>query len=168
MYGVEGNQLAVKPLHLTEVRDRIGIGNVLTQAIRGHRPIPIVRGAKDLAMLLGLEELAELVHHLSFHPEVFREDSAISVWLPEFQLYGRGRTLAAAKEDLIHEVREYIAEYLDEIQVYRAAPNRRSHFGHLIKALIADLSGELEHVVFPGPPESLETKEEVIATANIR
>ncbi len=167
MCGMARNEFAVRPLHLTEVRDRIGIGNVFTEAVRGHRPIPLVRGTRDIGMLLGLQELTELVDHLSFQPEVFREDSAVSVWLPEFQLYGRGPDLAAAKEDLIGEVRDYVAEYLNEIQVYRAAPNRQSHFGHVIKALVADLSGALEQVVFPGPPES-QTSKEVIATANIR
>jgi hypothetical protein len=45
-------------------------------------------------------------------------------------------------------VRDYVIEYLEEIDSYRAAPNRRAYFPHVIKALAADLSGHLDSVIF--------------------
>jgi Antitoxin of toxin-antitoxin, RelE / RelB, TA system len=72
----------------------------------------------------------------------------VSIWLPEFQIYGRGSDLSAARGDLLQEVREYVAEYLEGIEIYRSAPNRRAHFAHIIKALVADLSGRLDTVIF--------------------
>jgi hypothetical protein len=44
-------------------------------------------------------------------------------------------------------VRDYVLEYLEEIDSYRAAPNRRAYFPHVIKALAADLSGHLDNVI---------------------
>ena len=134
------------PLSLTEVRERIS--QVFSDAVHGHRPVPIIRGNRDLGMLLGLEEVGRLVEGVSFHPEVLKEDDAVSVWLPEFQVYGRGSDLSAARNDLLEEVREYIFEYLDEIDLYRSAPNRQAHFAHVVKALVADLSGKLQPVIF--------------------
>jgi hypothetical protein len=161
---MSGSEPAVKPLNLTDVRERLG--PVFSEAVQHHRPIPIIRGNRDLAMLLGLEEIGRLVESVSFQPEVFKEDRAVSVWLPEFQIYGRGSDLSAAREDLLEEVREYIATYLEEIDSYRSAPNRRAHFAHVIKALVADLSGRLEPVIFEKRARTV-TKE-VVAATNVR
>ncbi len=155
---------AVKPLNLSDVRDRLS--EVFTDAVVRHRPVPIARGGKDLGMLLGLEEIARLVEGLSFEPEVFKEAGAVNVWLPEFQVYGRGKDLAAARLDLLDEVRDYVLEYLDEIDSYRAAPNRRSHFPHIIKALAADLSGHLDSVIFADRPQT--KAEKGLAAANLQ
>ncbi len=154
----------VKPLNLSDVRDRLS--EVFTDAVVRHRPVPIARGGKDLAVLLGLEEIARLVEGISFEPEVFKESGAVNVWLPEFQLYGRGKDLAAARIDLLDEVRDYVLEYLEEIDSYRAAPNRRAHFPHVIKALAADLSGRLDSVIFADRPTS--QAKEGLAAANVR
>jgi hypothetical protein len=137
---------AVKPLNLSDVRDRIS--EVFADAVVRHRPVPIAGGGKDLGVLLGLEEIARLVEGISFEPEVFKGDRAVNVWLPEFRVYGRGKDLAAARLDLLDEVRDYVLEYLEEIDSYRAAPNRGAHFPHVIKALAADLSGHLDRVIF--------------------
>lgn len=155
---------AVKPLNLSDVRDRIS--DVFTDAVVHHRPVPIARGGKDLGVLLGIEEIAGLVEGISFEPEVFKEAGAVNVWLPEFQVYGRGKDLAAARLDLLNEVRDYMLEYLEEIDSYRAAPNRRAHFPHVIKALAADLSGHLDAVIFADHP-TMQTKEG-LAAANVR
>jgi hypothetical protein len=161
---MSGPESVVKPLNLTDVRDRLS--SVFSDAVQRHRPIPIVRGTRDLGILLGLEEIGRLVEGVSFHPEVFKEEHAVSIWLPEFQIYGRGNDLSAAREDLLEEVREYVADYLEEIDLYRSAPNRRAHFPHIIKVLVADLSDRLEPVIFDdrGPTGA----REVIAAANVR
>jgi hypothetical protein len=154
----------IKPLNLSNVRDRIS--DVFTDAVVRHRPVPILRGGKDLGLLLGIEEIVRLVEGISFGPEVFKEAGAVNVWLPEFQVYGRGKDLAAARLDLLDEVREYVCEYLEEIDSYRAAPNRRAHFPHVIKALAADLSGQLDSVIFADRPTT--QAEGGLAAANVR
>ncbi len=161
---MRNQDLAVKPLNLSEVRKRIS--DVFTDAIVRHRPVPIARGGKDLGVLLGLEEIGRLIEGVSFEPEVFKEEGAVSVWLPEFQVYGRGKDLAAARLDLLDEVRDYVREYVEEIDSYRAAPNRRAHFPHVMKALVADLSGSLDNVIFADRPNT--QPREGLAAANIR
>ncbi len=161
---MSNGELVVKPLNLSDVRDRIS--DVFTDAVVHHRPVPIARGGKDLGVLLGLEEIARLVEGISFEPEVFKEERAVNVWLPEFQIYGRGKDLAAARLDLLNEVRDYVLEYLEEIDSYRAAPNRRAHFPHVIKALVADLSGRLDDVIFADRSNTL--SREGLAATNIR
>jgi hypothetical protein len=159
-----GQESAVKPLNLSDVRDRIS--EVFTDAVVRHRPVPIARGGKELGMLVGIEEIARLVEDISFEPEVFKEAGAVSVWLPEFRVYGRGKDLAAARLDLLDEVRDYVREYLEEMDSYRVAPNRRAHFPHITKALAADLSGHLDRVIFADGPTN--QAEESLPAANIR
>jgi antitoxin YefM len=139
-------EFAVKPLNLTDVRDRIS--TVFSEAVQHHRPIPIARGNRELGMILGLEEIGRLVEGLSFHPEVFKEEHGVSIWLPEFQIFGSGRDLPSAREDLLEEVREYVSEYVEDIDAFRSAPNRRAHFPHIVRALVADLAKKLEPVIF--------------------
>ena len=116
--------------------------------------------------MLGIEEIARLVEGISFGPEVFKEAGAVNVWLPEFQVYGRGKDLATARLDLLEEVRAYVREYLEEIDSYRTAPNRRAHFPHIMKALAADLSGHLGRVIFADRP--ITQPEEGLAATNVR
>jgi hypothetical protein len=97
--------------------------------------------------LRNLSDVVRLVHTLSFDPEVSKEPGAVNVWLPEFQLYGRGKDLTAARRDLLEEVREYVLEFVEDIDNYRAAPNRRAHFPQVIEALVADLSGRPDRVI---------------------
>jgi hypothetical protein len=159
-----GQESAVEPLNLRDVRNRID--EVFTDAVVRHRPVPIARGGKELGMLIGTEEIGRLVEGISFEPEVFNEAGAVSVWLPEFQVYGRGKDLAAARLDLLGEVRDYVREYLEEIDRYRAAPKRQSHFSHIIKALAADLSGHLDLVIFAD--RRITQAEEGRAATNVR
>ena len=97
-----------------------------------------------------------MVAERSFNPQVMRGDEAVSIWLPEFEVYGEAFSYADAKQDLLKEVRVYVQEYLANADDYRRAPNRSGHFPHVVKALIAEARGQLERVIFPGPPD-LET-----------
>lgn len=142
------------PAALSITEFRRSIGPAFSEAVRDHRPIKISRGAGENGVLLGAEEALALVANRRFHPEVFRERDAVSVWLPEFALYGRGASFAEAREDLIEEVRAYVEEYLDEVGLYSRAPNRAPHFPFVVRAWLADSSGELADVLFAPPADA--------------
>jgi hypothetical protein len=141
-----------KPVSISSFRQRTG--PYFTEAVHRHAPLAILRGSEDLGLLLGRDEAWALLADRSFSPEVMRGDGGVSIWLPEFALYGQGATYAQARADLLEEVRAYLDEYLTEAAEYRRAPNRAAHLPYVIKAYLADLRGELERVIFPGPPSS--------------
>jgi Antitoxin of toxin-antitoxin, RelE / RelB, TA system len=119
-----------------------------------HLPLPVQRGSGELAVLVGAPEVKVLVGDRRFNPEVFGGgDDGVSLWLAELQLYGQGATYEAAKEDLLDEVREYVDEYLSD-STYVRAPNRAPHLPYVIRAYIAEREGDLETVIFEGPPDS--------------
>jgi hypothetical protein len=140
-----------EPVSISSFRQKTG--PYFTEAVHKHSPLVIRRGNEDLGLLLGGDEAWALLADRSFTPEVMRGDGSVSIWLPEFALYGQGATYAEAKADLLDEVRVYIDEYLANAAEYQRAPNRAAHLPHVIKAYLADLRGELERVIFPGPPD---------------
>lgn len=128
-------------------------GPVFTEAVQRHRPQLIRRGRDDRGLLVGLDEVWAMVADRAFNPQVMRGDEGVSIWLPEFEVYGEGDTYAEAKDELLDEVRAYVNEYLENADEYRRAPNRAGHFPHVVKALIAESRGELEQTIFPSPPD---------------
>lgn len=127
------------------------IGDVITDAVVHHRPVPIERNRRDQAFVLGRDDILRLVAAHEFHPEVFSEDGAVSIWLPEFALYGRGATFDAAQHDLLDEVRLYVKEYIERADEFLRAPNRAHHYPWVLRALISELKGELAEVLFAEP-----------------
>jgi antitoxin YefM len=140
-----------EPVSISLFRQRTG--PYFTEAVHRHSPLAIQRGSEDLGLLLGRDEAWALLSDRSFSPEVIRGDGGVSIWLPEFAVYGQGATYGEAKADLLEEVRVYVDEYLTNAAEYRRAPNRVAHLPHVIKAYLAELRGELEQVIFTGPPD---------------
>jgi antitoxin YefM len=140
-----------EPVSISLFRQKTG--PYFTEVVHRHSPLAIQRGSEDLGLLLGGDEAWALLSDRSFSPEVIRSDGSVSIWLPELTLYGQGTTYVEAKADLLDEVRLYIDEYLANAEEYRRAPNRAAQLPHVIKAYLAELRGELELLVFPGPPD---------------
>ena len=127
---------------------RKGWSNYFTRAVTERRPVAIERGGDDLGVLIGADELELLLEPHSFAPEVFFEANAVSIWLSEFALYGRGRSFEDARVDLVAEVRAYVDEYLGDAPLYLRSPNRAQQFPWVLRAFIADAAGRLEDVLF--------------------
>ncbi len=130
------------------------IGDVVTAAVVHHRPVPIERNRRDQALVLGRDDILRLVSGHEFHPEVFSEEGAVSIWLPEFALYGRGGSFVEAQEDLLDEVRLYVDGYVERAGEFLRAPNRAHHYPWVLRALIAEMKDELAEVLFAEPAES--------------
>lgn len=140
-----------EPVSISLFRQKTG--PYFSEAVHRHSPLAIQRGSEDLGLLLGRDEAWALLTDRSFTPEVMRGEGGVSIWLPEFMVYGQGATYAEAKTDLLDEVRVYIDEFLANAAEYQRAHNRAAHFPHVIKAYLADLCGELDLLIFSGPPD---------------
>lgn len=136
-------------LAVSDVRNRWA--QVFRQAVTERHPIAIERGGSERALLIGLDELELLIAGYAFHPEAFFEPEAVSIWLPELGLYGRGAGFEEAQDELLAEVRDYVDEYLSDAQLYLRAPNRAEHFPFVMKAFVADADDRLAAVVFASP-----------------
>lgn len=139
---------AVLPLQPVSIGDfRRDLKDHYTNARHGQ-PVPVMRAHDDgPALMLGADRLLEALEALSFSPEVYEQSGQIGFWLPELELYALGDDAASAEEDLLEEVREYVVDYLSDVDAYLGAPNRRAHYPFIVKAYAAGLLGLLGEVV---------------------
>jgi hypothetical protein len=122
-----------------------------SRAVHDRWPVLIERGRDERGLLIGSNELELVLSHHEFHPEAFFEPEAVSIWLPELALYGRGPSFEDAQNDLVDEVRDYIEEYLADAALYLRAPNRADHFPYVLRAFLADSDDRLGEVLFVEP-----------------
>ncbi len=153
------------PKRVSITQARREIGPLFSDVVVAHRPALIERQS-DAGVLVGVEEAIDLLAPYEFHTEVFFEPSAVSFWVPELALYGRGASYDEAAEDLGDEVRNYIEEYWSEIDTYRKAPNRASHFPYLMRAHLADRRGDLLDILLAEPSDATAgSRDDALATA---
>lgn len=127
-----------------------------SRAVHDRWPVLIERGRGERGLLIGSDELELVLSHYEFHPEVVFEEDAVSIWLPELALYGRGSSFDDAQSDLFEEVREYVDEYMADAGLYLRAPNRAGHFPYVLRAFVADPTDGLQDVLFAEPRVAVE------------
>jgi antitoxin of RelE/RelB toxin-antitoxin system len=145
---------------------RESLREAFTRAVERHHPV-LVERHDELAALIGLDDLERLLSGVEFRSEVFLEEGAVTFWLPEFALYGRGATYDEAQEDLADEVRAYVDDYLNDSEVYLRSPNRAGHFPHVVRALVADARGRLLETLFAPPADESQAAAEQRAAAAV-
>ncbi len=136
---------------MTDARKRWA--DVFSQAVEDRRPVPIERGGDERGLLIGFDEVMLLLDPYVFTTEVFFERGAVSIWLPELQLYGRGATFEDARADLLDEVNVYVEEFLADARLYLRSPNRASQFPWILKAYVASAAGGLTAALFTAPED---------------
>ena len=104
--------------------------------------MPIERGSGERGLLIGFDEVRLLLDPYAFTTEVFFEPDAVSIWLSELQLYGRGATFEDAQADLVDEVNAYVEEFLSDARLYLRSPNRAAHFPWILRAYVANAAGD--------------------------
>lgn len=125
--------------------------DVFGRAVQDGSPVAIERGRGEQGLLIGFDQIRLLVDRYPFTTEVFFEPGTVSIWVPEFQLYGRGASFSEAQDDLVDEVRAYVEEYLADARLYLHSPNRSPQFPWILRAYVADTAGELAAVLFAPP-----------------
>ena len=144
----------VTSISVTDARKRWA--DVFSRAVEDRWPVPIERAGDERGLLIGFDEVMLLLDPYAFTTEVFFEPDAVSIWLPELQLYGRGATFEDAQADLVDEVKAYVEEFLADAQLYLRSPNRTAHFPWILKAYVADAAGELTAALFAAPEDVAE------------
>lgn len=125
--------------------------DLLDLAVHEHRPVQIERGGRERVVVLGADEVEELLAGYEFHPEVLFETQGVSIWLPELEVYGTGADFEEARDDLVTEVEDYVRDYLADLRRYRSAPNRAGHYPYVLRTFVAERAGRLAELLFAEP-----------------
>jgi len=96
-----------------------GLSAVMDQVVRGHRPQLVERNDwKEAMALIGVDDLRAVVSTFRFDPKVTYGDEVVMT-LDRMGLVASGRSLDAAADALVLELRHYCAEYLDRFDHFR-------------------------------------------------
>lgn len=98
---------------------KAALSAVMDQVVRAHRPQLVERNSwKEAMALIGLDDLRSVVSSFSFDPKVRYGDEVV-MSLDEMGLVAAGRSLDAAADAMVLELRAYCAEYLDRFDHFR-------------------------------------------------
>lgn len=116
-----------------------------------HRPTRITRRRADPVVVVSERDLATALSRFGFSPEVFRENDTVSVWLPELEIWGRGASLAEAKDDLLDEV-DQLLELFESDERFCTAPNVEPKVGWILRLGMLETDGDRLDAIFAPPP----------------
>lgn len=123
----------------------------LQDAAAQHEPTLIVRRRGGSAVVISNEDFQAILQQWSFSPQVFREGTSVSVWLPELSIWGRGASFADAKADLLGEIDQLLG-LLSEDARYRNSPDMVKRLPWIYRLMLAEDDAERSRVLFAPPP----------------
>ncbi len=128
--------------------------SVYNRVSRDGAVVVVQRRGSPAVAVVPLDRLrADLATLYPFASEVlFEEDGSVSVWLPEFAVYGRGGDLDDAVDDLVDEVEDYVEDWYGRL---RHAPNHAGRIGWVRRIELAEDRTELRDMLLE-PPASAE------------
>lgn len=98
------------------------LSELMTEVVHDHRPIQVNRHAgREQMFLLARRELEDLLALAGqrFETRVIFDEDEVSVSLPAFSLIGAGASFEEAIDDLLEVLRQYCAQYLERLELYR-------------------------------------------------
>jgi len=128
---------------------RAELADIYDNALQ-HLPTRITRRRADPAILVSLEDVMRLLDRFEFTPQVLLEASAVSIWLPELAIWGRGVSFADARADLLDEIAQLLAIVETDPRL-RAAPNMRERLPWIYRLMLAEGEGPREAMLFAAP-----------------
>ena len=115
-----------------------------------HNPTKIDRRRADPAVLLSLADFRDVLRRYEFAPEVLFEADAVAIWLPELSIWGRGATFEEARDDLLDEVSELLAQLEVDARL-RSAPNIVDRLPWIFRLMTTATEDERQAVLFADP-----------------
>lgn len=122
------------------------LAGLLDRVLSGNIAVIERRGGRSVVLVDAREHDRLLAEAFPFSPQVYFEDSGVSVWLPEVGVYGEGKNLDEAMDDLVVAVVDYV-EAWQENSLNRA-PNHEARSGWVHRIQLADRPDEIRRLLF--------------------
>lgn len=143
-------RLFVDEVTLTEARN---LSPWFERAVGEERPVRIVRGRRDHALLVSASLLERLLASYQF--TILTEtdpDYAHSFNIIELDIHATGPTLERARDNLVALVRDYVQEYIEQFGFYRRIPEFAVQEPYIRRLSLARDDAELSAMLFEGDP----------------
>lgn len=125
----------------------------LQDAAALHEPTLIRRRRGPSTVLVSDEDLRAILAAYTFSPEIFREDEAVSIWLPELAIWGRGASVAEASDDLLEEIEQLLALLAAE-ERFRTSPAVLQKMPWLYRLMLTPEDEARLGLLFAAPAEA--------------
>lgn len=142
----------MEPLRLQFTQAKARLSEVFDDVLQHHAARVIERQKSAPVVLLERDALAGLLaEDFPFTTQMSRaDDGTVSIWLDQFDIYGRGRDIPAALEDLLDEVEAYVEEWEEELH---RAPNHADREWWVRRIQLAEGRDEVRSMLFPVPDD---------------
>lgn len=102
------------------------LSELMTSVVHGRRPKAVDRhGGKERMILLGSDELVELLGSFEFRPKVSVSEGEFVVRLTELGLIAGGGSFDEALDELVELAEAYAEQYFARLEFYRETDRRR-------------------------------------------
>lgn len=98
--------------------------------------------------LLPREVLDAVVGAARVEVDYLPDEEGIGLWVNGLEIGAHGATVAEARRNLVREVRAYVANFLGELPVYLAWPDRARLMPQVLRLAVARDDDELARLLF--------------------
>jgi antitoxin YefM len=111
----------------------------MDQVVTQNKPQLVARNNKHPFLSLSLDQARLSYAAYRFKAEIVKEeDETYTIDLDEFDLFVNSTSQEEGLRDLAEELLEYAQDYINSIQLYFNAPNRKNHFPYVMNVLLQD------------------------------
>ncbi len=138
------------PTRLQFTQAKAELSGVFDDIVKKHTVRVVERRKSASLVFLELDALADLLaKEFPFTTRMTRSEAGVvSIWLDQFDVYGRGDDIPAALEDLLDEIGDYVEEWEEELH---RAPNHADRQWWVRRIQMADGRDEVRSMLFPVP-----------------
>jgi len=115
-----------------------------------HRYLPVIinRHQNEEVLLLRRELQQDILKAYHLKPEILPEkDGSVTVALNEIDIAVNATSLDGTLDELVKEMKIYAQDYLDRLQLFLNAPNRKTHFPYVMRILLCDSDQEIKSLL---------------------
>ena len=117
-----------------------------------HREHPKVvrreRGGNEVMYLLPREVLDAVIGGAHVTVDYLPDEEGIGVWVNDLDIGAHGADVEEARQNLVREVRSYVANFLGELPIYLTWPDRARFVPQVLRLAVARSDDELARLLF--------------------
>lgn len=131
-------------------RAKSGLSGVMDEVVhRGHpKAVRRERGRNEVMYLLPRGLLEAVVDAARVQVDYLPDEEGVGLWVNEFDIGAHGATAEEARQNLVREVRAYVANFLGELPTYLTWPDRARLVPQVLRLAIAQDDDELARLLF--------------------
>jgi hypothetical protein len=126
------------------------LSEIMDDVVHRERPTAVrrERGKQEVMYLLPREVLMAVVYNARVEVDYLPDDDGVGLWVNDLEIGAHGATVDEARQNLVREVRAYVANFLGQLSVYLTWPDRARLVPQILRLAVARSDDELARLLF--------------------